>query len=381
MGRWLLFLALILTIQLASASIRLNEVEGNPEGSDSGNEWIELYSDEFVNLTGWKIINADGENISLNISFSEYFIINLTGQWLDNTEESVMLINYSNGLIDYSYQFNDSVSGGNNQTWSYCPEGWRFINGTKGAINNCATESQNQTNQTQNTTNQTINNTINQSTNQTAAASLSMKFPKQVYSDEEFEAELNLSNLESSSYDIKVFILNSNGKIISEAYDEENSLWVNPFYYIENFVRGPGNKLESILIRLGEEHRDSEGNFTLYARLRKSGSSGYIESSGRIYVEAGGEYNNTGYINNTGTINDTNFSAGKSSAKPTSKTIYLNYRENMENNNSGNSKDIKSGVLYRSKSQRIRDYPIYGFAALCVLIIAFLLVKRGSKIF
>jgi len=275
--------------------------------------------------------------------------------------------------------FNDSAN--DNNTWQYCANGWLFANGTKGAINNCATESQNQTNQTQNTTNQTINNTINQSTNQTAAASLSMKFPKQVYSDEEFEAELNLSNLESSSYDIKVFILNSNGKIISEAYDEENSLWVNPFYYIENFVRGPGNKLESILIRLGEEHRDSEGNFTLYARLRKSGSSGYIESSGRIYVEAGGEYNNTGYINNTGTINDTNFSAGKSSAKPTSKTIYLNYRENMENNNSGNSKDIKSGVLYRSKSQRIRDYPIYGFAALCVLIIAFLLVKRGSKIF
>src|SRR3989344_3390746 len=42
------------------SAIRLNEIEANPEGTDSGNEWVELYSQDSVNLEGYFLENGDG---------------------------------------------------------------------------------------------------------------------------------------------------------------------------------------------------------------------------------------------------------------------------------------------------------------------------------
>ncbi len=382
MKREILFLLLVLAIQLVSA-IRINEIEANPQGSpDSGNEWVELYSENEINVSGWRLWRADNKGPNLTGTFLGYLIINFTTAVIRDNNENISLINENGSIVDYFYSINDTFN--DNRTWSKCDGEWLFINGSRGAENNCppilnnpgnsTNQTQNQTNQTQ--SNSTSNQSSNQSTNQTTATSLRLSFPEHIYSDDEFDVKINLTNLESAFYDIKVFIINNNGKIISEAYDEKNSIWVNSFYYIEEFTRGLGNKFENISLRLGEKYKDSEGNFTLYARLRKSGSSDYVESSGKIYVEARENYNNTGYINNTGLSNNTNASVDESSAKLTADVIYLNYREN---NGDNNSKDIKSSIIYRSKSQKIKDYSIYGFAALCILIISFLLYKQKAR--
>ena len=49
----------LLLISCVSA-IRINEVELNPEGTDAGNEWIELFSSEEIDLTGWTLKYATG---------------------------------------------------------------------------------------------------------------------------------------------------------------------------------------------------------------------------------------------------------------------------------------------------------------------------------
>ena len=69
------FLITLIIILISGVSaIRINEVEMNPAGKDYGNEWIELYSKEEVNLEGYKLMNNDGGELNLGGNFSGYFI-------------------------------------------------------------------------------------------------------------------------------------------------------------------------------------------------------------------------------------------------------------------------------------------------------------------
>ena len=60
-----LVLLFLIFLFLASgiSAITINEIESNPAGADTGNEWVEFYSNEEVNLEGYKIINNDGDEI------------------------------------------------------------------------------------------------------------------------------------------------------------------------------------------------------------------------------------------------------------------------------------------------------------------------------
>jgi len=79
----------ILLLSFCSGLI-ISEVELNPLGTDSGNEWIELFSKSEIDLEEYKLINNDGDEFSLNQigGFSGYLIIELSKQWLDNEDES-----------------------------------------------------------------------------------------------------------------------------------------------------------------------------------------------------------------------------------------------------------------------------------------------------
>lgn len=116
------------------SAIRINEVESNPAGKDSGNEWVELYSEEEIDLSAYKLMNNDGDEINLEASFSGYYIYTFISQWLDNNDEKVFL--YENDeLIDQSKILDDNKN--DDGAWSYCG-GWEFIKSTKGEENVCA---------------------------------------------------------------------------------------------------------------------------------------------------------------------------------------------------------------------------------------------------
>ncbi len=127
------FLFVLFFINTIYAEIRINEVELNPKGPDSGEEWIELYSNEEVNLSGW-IINNDGQNISLNQSFQGYLVIEFEKQWLDNSDEKITLIDGEGNEICETDILEDSSN--DNKTWCYCDE-WVFVDSSKELENNC----------------------------------------------------------------------------------------------------------------------------------------------------------------------------------------------------------------------------------------------------
>lgn len=139
----------------------VNEFESNPAGTDSGNEWIELYTENPINLTELIIINNDGDNITLtNLSFQDYYIVNFSSQFLDNVNESITLKS-GNQTLDQTPIFKDDKDDG--LTWQYCSWNWTQREETQGASNNCTIT----TPPPSNTTNQTSQNITTSDDNDT----------------------------------------------------------------------------------------------------------------------------------------------------------------------------------------------------------------------
>lgn len=136
---WIIAIIFLLCINLSYAVI-INEIMYNPEGSDSGREWIEIYNEKnfSVNISGWKfyesgtnhglsLINgtwnltpnsyaiiADnpedflsdypGVNISL---FDSSFSLNNEGEYIAIKNSSLAIIDY----VNYSSDWGDDESG------------------------------------------------------------------------------------------------------------------------------------------------------------------------------------------------------------------------------------------------------------------------------
>jgi hypothetical protein len=123
----------------------INEFELNPAGSDSGNEWVELFNpgENSIDLTGWTLKNNDNDVYSLSgtISPKGYEVITFSGLWLDNSDEKVILLNPSSQEIDSTPIKVDSSNDDN--TWQRIPNGvdtdsnsdWVFQLSIKGDAN------------------------------------------------------------------------------------------------------------------------------------------------------------------------------------------------------------------------------------------------------
>jgi len=123
-----------------SSALRINELESNPEGEDSGFEWIELYSADSVNLDGY-VLDHEGRGAPMNLSgsFQGYFVIEFDSLWLRNSNETVYL-KLNGDLVDSVGPFADNKV---EKTYSFCDGEWEFISSTKNEENDCGTSSRN----------------------------------------------------------------------------------------------------------------------------------------------------------------------------------------------------------------------------------------------
>ncbi len=138
----------IITLTDNVIALRLNEIEANPEGDDSGFEWVELYSLDAVSIDGY-ILDHEGRGAPLNLSgsFQGFFIINLQTQWLRNLNETVYL-KFNEEVIDSVGSFNDNKV---EKTYGLCDGEWKFTSSTKNEENYCDSgNTQTTTNNSQN---------------------------------------------------------------------------------------------------------------------------------------------------------------------------------------------------------------------------------------
>jgi len=119
--------------------IKINEVEANPAGSDSGNEWVELYNPtaSSVDITGWKITaNGNEHIIGSSIPAEGYYVADLTGLFIDNVNEIVILKDGSDTIVDTTPSHSDEDNDDN--SWQRVPDGndnWVFKTSTQDATN------------------------------------------------------------------------------------------------------------------------------------------------------------------------------------------------------------------------------------------------------
>ncbi len=126
-----IFLLLLLLLIKGVLTLQITEVELNPSGSDSGNEWIEFYSEKEVDLGEYKIINNDGDEIKLSGKVKGFYVYVFEKQWLDNSDEKIILYK-GNEKIQETLIFEDSKN--NELTWQFCDK-WEFKTSTKGKEN------------------------------------------------------------------------------------------------------------------------------------------------------------------------------------------------------------------------------------------------------
>ncbi len=130
----IILLIIIVFNSTSILALRINEVELNPAGDDYGNEWIEFYSDNVVNLDGWRIENVKGKNMSLNGSFSDYKIVTGIYNFLTNEKQKLILYDNLGNKVDETIEISDT--GNDARSWQFC-EGWEFSESTMEKENNC----------------------------------------------------------------------------------------------------------------------------------------------------------------------------------------------------------------------------------------------------
>jgi hypothetical protein len=136
MAFWFIMVAMVISIFLTQGvyAIFIMEVELNPPGTDSGNEWVELYFSEESDVDGFYLENGDGGTYNLSGTLEGYVVIEFDSQWLDNSEEIVYLKN-GDIVIEKTIELKDNDDDGN--SWNYCDGEWIFIESSEGEENLC----------------------------------------------------------------------------------------------------------------------------------------------------------------------------------------------------------------------------------------------------
>jgi hypothetical protein len=128
----------------------INEIEFNPPGPDSGNEWVELYNptDEVVDISGWSLETVHGRQMSViledhAIAPKSFYVHHFAGQFLDNgggnklpTGESVVLSDSTGRRIDTTPFLTDFYN--DHRTWQRsldASERWVFKSASEDRAN------------------------------------------------------------------------------------------------------------------------------------------------------------------------------------------------------------------------------------------------------
>jgi len=369
-------ISLLSVILLANFSfaIRINEVESNPEGSDAKNEWVELYSESEIDLNGWQIVNSDQQSKELEGVFQGYFIINFSTQWLDNSEESLSLY-HGSVLMDSVTSLQDSYN--DNRTWQYCDGDWSFLDSSKNQKNDCEEE--------ENNNSQENNNQENNNTTEPKKGKISVELEnteEDIQNGEDFEIDALASNLEDKEYDIRLYVYDKDGNIISEIYDDKEDKWKSGTYFVTEFFQGPGNQTETAKLRIRENYADFKGEASIRIRIRATGTSPIIaERAYPIDILEKKEDSTTEEESTTdeqeSKENNEDNRIEQESSEIAGNIIKLGNREAAKEK--ANETIEEGKILYESSNEKIKKYSMYGLNLVLVVIIVFLLISFKKK--
>jgi hypothetical protein len=347
-------------IGFVNAEVRINEVELNPEGIDSGNEWIELYSSNEINLTGFELKDAANNTHKLNVTFNGYYLIKDLDFILNNDDEKLFIYNGSD-IIFETRIFDDSNN--DNRTWQYCNGQWNFTLQTLEQENNCAIENENPNEPSDPQDREENEDEIY----------IEIEWDEdEIINGDEFEITFKVYNLDDDEYNVKIWIEDDDENIISDRYDEEEDEWKSGSYYIYDFFKGPGDESEDVTLRIRDDYDDFFDDATIFAKLK-----GVIEIDENIEIleeeknKKDKENNLVTFISKSGENKNTNNNLEYDSEEIISLGVN---KENIDSNLSDNNNTNTQGkIIYTSSSEKLKKYSIYGFALFCLILCGLLI--------
>ena len=377
---------LVLTcfLSFVSAEIRINEVM--PHSNNSyGDEWVELYNngDENLTLMLWKISDGIGnnkKNFSLNISARGFALIldisesncsffniapdscfELAMPSLNDGGDNLSLYNSSSNLIDnFTWNIDIKSSG---KSWGYNGTSWTNCTPTPGLANNCTQTTITTTNTT------TQNSTTTTSTSPNITLSLDWD-ETEIINGENFSITLKAYNLKDEYYDIMIWIENDDEKVISDRYGNYSNKeikWASGGYWIYKFIKGPGNKSDEIIIKIQNSWDDFSGEAKIKAKIRDSETE-TLKDDFEEDIEV--------------LENDDSEPASPVIVIQTTPNPVVEYKEEVIYLGSPQT-NIKQtdSIIYKSKSEYIKEYTPYGLGIVCIIIIILLLLDKKSPFF
>ena len=129
-------------------TILINEIELNPQGTDLGDEWIELYNPTDVDAEASELVINTSKSVTVElpedlvIEGGESEVIHFENASLSNVAEVLSLLNSSSGeIVDSTPSLVDSKD--DEYTWQRIPDGneeWEFLEQTPGDLNDPSSE-------------------------------------------------------------------------------------------------------------------------------------------------------------------------------------------------------------------------------------------------
>ncbi len=354
-----IFLFFLVVINLVSA-IRINEIELNPKDEcNDCTEWLEIYSEQEINLDGWRIIDISNKTLNLTGIINGYYILENFTLSLNNNDERLFLYNQTI-LIQETPMSSDSYN--DNRTWQYCNGSWIFFNSTKRTENLCYS---------QNNTQQNFPQNQSQEDNNPTEEKIYLKLDRDeedIVNGKKFEIEVKAFNLKNENYDIKIYIKpEDEGTVLSEVYDKKENKWLSGNYYINEIISGSGEKEERFSLRIKNKYNNFSGDAEIVTKIRKSGTSFVIDEEkedAEVLKKEEKTYENndtkSSEIKNNSVKEDTT-----SISSISGKVIQL-----------GSRQAEKEELIYESKSEKIKKYSIYGLNLVLLIIILFLIMNK-----
>ena len=188
-----------------------------------------------------------------------------------------------------------------------------------------------------------------------------------IQNENEFEIRIKVFNLENKEYDSKIWIEDDNN-LISDRYDDKSETWSSGTYYLNNFFKGPGNKSEEVKMRIRDGYKDFTGKAKIFLKIRdgKEFSEDIIILKKEL-AENNPTKKGQEQIKNPEAFipEDENLVTGKA-IKLGSKITNLE-SENIKTTNH---------LIYESKTEKIKQYSLYVFAFLCVIIGILIAIRK-----
>ena len=208
-------------------------------------------------------------------------------------------------------------------------------------------------------------------------------YPSNVKVGEEFEVNVRLLDFTEDVYDVKIDIVNKSvdgTKHISEIFWDKENKWKSTNYYVTSIMNVSEKNNETFKLKIVDDY---EGKNNITVKIRSS-SKKVMEFKGYeiIINYETSELDDNKSISSTKQDNESEDNESEDNESKNSDSKVLDNDNKPKNIITGNvirlgekidikeAEDIKTKgyKVYESKATKIKEYSVYAFALLCVIL-------------